>query len=295
MQRKILQIEMHKIMYKNCFKRAIDFIIVLIVLLLIWPFLLIISIGLHFANKGAGIFFFQERPGKNRKIFKVIKFKTMTDERGADGKLLPDSQRITKIGKLVRSTSVDELPQSAAGKTIMTTEPKFVPKDAAVIRLNQDVEVRIRLIDCVGYMVKGASGHEEAGHERMVKTPWYQEEIPFTKAAVIGTQKVIHEHATIGIVVTTDGTITDILPENYEDAEARTIRELQSIRKPFVVLVNSKKPHGQEAKEKAKKLEDTYGVKAMTVKCPPISLSVRKMDLMRLISKILNARSWKRV
>jgi len=161
----------------------------------------------------------------------------------------------------------DELPQSAAGKTIMTTEPKFVPKDAAVIRLNQDVEVRIRLIDCVGYMVKGASGHEEAGHERMVKTPWYQEEIPFTKAAVIGTQKVIHEHATIGIVVTTDGTITDILPENYEDAEARTIRELQSIRKPFVVLVNSKKPHGQEAKEKAKKLEDTYGVKAMTVNC----------------------------
>lgn len=107
----------------------------------------------------------------------------------------------------------DELPQSAAGKTIMTTEPKFVPKDAAVIRLDQDVEVRIRLIDCVGYMVKGASGHEEAGHERMVKTPWYQEEIPFTKAAVIGTQKVIHEHATIGIVVTTDGTITDILPE----------------------------------------------------------------------------------
>ena len=164
----------------------------------------------------------------------------------------------------------DELPQSAAGKTIMTTEPKFVPKDAAVIRLDQDVEVRIRLIDCVGYMVKGASGHEEAGHERMVKTPWYQEEIPFTKAAVIGTQKVIHEHATIGIVVTTDGTITDILPENYEDAEARTIRELQSIRKPFVVLVNSKKPHGQEAKEKAKKLEDTYGVKAMTVNCEQI-------------------------
>lgn len=111
MQRKILHIEMHKIMYKNCFKRAIDFIIVLIVLLLIWPFLLIISIWLHFANKGAGIFFFQERPGKNRKIFKVIKFKTMTDERGTDGKLLPDSQRITKIGKLVRSTSIDELPQ----------------------------------------------------------------------------------------------------------------------------------------------------------------------------------------
>ena len=177
----------------------------------------------------------------------------------------------------------DELPQSAAGKTIMTTEPKFVPKDAAVIRLNQDVEVRIRLIDCVGYMVKGASGHEEAGHERMVKTPWYQEEIPFTKAAVIGTQKVIHEHATIGIVVTTDGTITDILPENYEDAEARTIRELQSIRKPFVVLVNSKKPHGQEAKEKAKKLEDTYGVKAMTVNCEQI----KEEDIYRILEAVL--------
>ena len=169
----------------------------------------------------------------------------------------------------------DELPQSAAGKTIMTTEPKFVPKDAAVIRLNQDVEVRIRLIDCVGYMVKGASGHEEAGHERMVKTPWYQEEIPFTKAAVIGTQKVIHEHATIGIVVTTDGTITDILPENYEDAEARTIRELQSIRKPFVVLVNSKKPHGQEAKEKAKKVEML-----------PVTHKI-KQDLLEHIQKIL--------
>ena len=98
-------------MYKSCFKRVIDFTIVFVVLLLIWPFLLIISIWLHFANKGAGIFFFQERPGKNEKIFKVFKFKTMTYERGADGKLLPDSQRITKIGKLVRSTSVDELPQ----------------------------------------------------------------------------------------------------------------------------------------------------------------------------------------
>ena len=177
----------------------------------------------------------------------------------------------------------DELPQSAAGKTIMTTEPKFVPKDAAVIRLNQDVEVRIRLIDCVGYMVKGASGHEEAGHERMVKTPWYQEEIPFTKAAVTGTQKVIREHATIGIVVTTDGTITDIPSDNYEDAEARTIRELQSIRKPFVVLVNSKKPHGQEAKEKAKKLEDTYGVKAMTVNCEQI----KEEDIYRILEAVL--------
>ena len=177
----------------------------------------------------------------------------------------------------------DELPQSAAGKTIMTTEPKFVPKDAAVIHLNRDVEVKVRLIDCVGYLVKGASGYEEAGHERMVKTPWYQEEIPFTKAAVTGTQKVIREHATIGIVVTTDGTITDIPSDNYEDAEARTIRELQSIRKPFVVLVNSKKPHGQEAKEKVKKLEDTYQVRVMTVNCEQI----KEEDIYQILEAVL--------
>lgn len=177
----------------------------------------------------------------------------------------------------------DELPQSAAGKTIMTTEPKFVPKDAAVIHLNRDVEVKVRLIDCVGYLVKGASGYEEAGHERMVKTPWYQEEIPFTKAAVTGTQKVIREHATIGIVVTTDGTITDIPSDNYEDAEARTIRELQSIRKPFVVLVNSKKPHGQEAKEKVKKLEDTYQIRAMTVNCEQI----KEEDIYQILEAVL--------
>ena len=177
----------------------------------------------------------------------------------------------------------DELPQSAAGKTIMTTEPKFVPKDAAVIHLNRDAEVKVRLIDCVGYLVKGASGYEEAGHERMVKTPWYQEEIPFTKAAVTGTQKVIREHATIGIVVTTDGTITDIPSDNYEDAEARTIRELQSIRKPFVVLVNSKKPHGQEAKEKVKKLEDTYQIRAMTVNCEQI----KEEDIYQILEAVL--------
>ncbi len=123
----------------------------------------------------------------------------------------------------------DELPQSAAGKTIMTTEPKFVPKDAAVIHLNRDVEVKVRLIDCVGYLVKGASGYEEAGHERMVKTPvGTRKKYHLPKRAVTGTQKVIREHATIGIVVTTDGTITDIPSDNYEDAETRTIRELQS-------------------------------------------------------------------
>lgn len=177
----------------------------------------------------------------------------------------------------------DELPQSATGKTIMTTEPKFVPKDAAVIRLGQDIEVKVRLIDCVGYMVDGAAGHEENGHERMVRTPWYQEELPFTKAAIIGTQKVIHEHATIGIVITTDGTITDIPPENYEDAEARTIRELQNIHKPFVVLVNSKKPFSQEAKDKAAKLEGTYGVPVMAVNCEQL----KEDDIYQILQTVL--------
>ena len=109
----------------------------------------------------------------------------------------------------------DELPQSASGRTVMTTEPKFVPKDAAKIRLSEDIAVSVRLIDCVGYMVEGASGHIEGGEERLVKTPWFDHEIPFTRAAGIGTRKVIHDHATIGIVITTDGSITDIPRSNY--------------------------------------------------------------------------------
>ena len=148
----------------------------------------------------------------------------------------------------VSARTRDELPQSASGKTIMTTEPKFVPKEAAEIQISDDVSVKVRLIDCVGYMVDGASGHVENNQERQVKTPWFDYEIPFTKAAAIGTRKVIHEHSTIGIVVTTDGSIGEIPRENYREAEEKTIRELQSIGKPFVVIVNSKKPYSEEAK-----------------------------------------------
>ena len=133
----------------------------------------------------------------------------------------------------------DELPQSGSGKTIMTTEPKFVPKEAAVIHLQEDLNLKLRLIDCVGDMVNGATGHLEENAQRMVKTPWFEEEIPFTHAAEVGTRKVIHEHATIGIVVTTDGTITEIDREAYLEAERKTIMELQNIGKPFVVLVLS--------------------------------------------------------
>lgn len=182
-----------------------------------------------------------------------------------------------------RERTRDELPQSASGKTIMTTEPKFVPKEAAEIRLMDDVTVKIRLIDCVGYMVKGAAGHMENEEERQVKTPWFDYEIPFTKAASIGTQKVIHDHATIGIVITTDGTICDLKREDYLEAEDKTIRELQSIGKPFVVLVNSQKPYAQTAKEVTDRIKEKYGVTAMAINCEQL----REEDIHRIMEQVL--------
>ena len=136
-----------------------------------------------------------------------------------------------------RARTLDELPQSSSGKTIMTTEPKFIPKEAAEIVLSDDVRVKVRLIDCVGYMTEGAKGHIEDGEERKVKTPWFDYEIPFTKAAGIGTRKVIHDHATIGIVVTTDGTIGEIPREAYREPEGKTIRELKELVSRFLFLL----------------------------------------------------------
>ena len=141
----------------------------------------------------------------------------------------------------------DQLPLSGSGKLITTVEPKFIPKEAAEIVMSDDVRVKVSLIDCVGYMTEGAQGHIEDGEERKVKTPWFDYEIPFTKAAGIGTRKVIHDHATIGIVVTTDGTIGEIPREAYREPEGKTIRELKEIGKPFLVLVNSARPYGNEA------------------------------------------------
>ena len=141
-----------------------------------------------------------------------------------------------------RERTKDELPQSAAGKTIMTTEPKFIPKEAAKIMLSGNTEVKIRLIDCVGYMVEGATGHIENDVERMVKTPWFDYEIPFSKAAEIGTKKVINDHSTIGVVVTGYGSFGELQREMYEPAEERTISELKALNKPFVVLLNSLRP-----------------------------------------------------
>ena len=166
-----------------------------------------------------------------------------------------------------KERTVDELPQSASGKSIMTTEPKFVPKEAAEIQLAKDVSVLVRLIDCVGYMVEGAAGHMENGAERLVKTPWNEKEIPFTKAAEIGTKKVIHDHSTIGIVVTTDGSIGELPRNSYRAAEKKTIQELKSIGKPFVVLVNTRKPYSAEAKNVAEEIQKEYQVTALPVNC----------------------------
>lgn len=161
----------------------------------------------------------------------------------------------------------DELPQSASGTTIMTTEPKFVPKEAVNVKLSEDVEVKIRLVDCVGYMVDGAAGHIENGEERQVKTPWFEYEIPFTKAAAIGTQKVIRDHATIGFVVTTDGSVTGIPRENYVPAEEKTIKELQAAGKPFLIILNCEKPYTEEAGRLKEELQEKYHAPVATVNC----------------------------
>ena len=184
-----------------------------------------------------------------------------------------------------RERTKDELPQSASGRTIMTTEPKFIPKEAAVIRLSDDVQVKLRLIDCVGYMVDGASGHVEGSAERQVRTPWFDHEIPFTKAAAIGTRKVIHDHSTIGIVITTDGSITDLPRESYREAEEKVIQELKSIGKPFVVLVNSKKPYSEEAKATAEELQKKYQIPAMPVNCEQL----KEEDICHIMETVLYA------
>lgn len=161
----------------------------------------------------------------------------------------------------------DELPQSGSGKTITTTEPKFVPNEAVELVLKENASFRLRMIDCVGYLVKGAIGHQEDGQPRMVNTPWFEYQIPFEEAAEIGTKKVIQEHSTIGLVVTTDGSITEIERENYIEAEERVINELKEINKPFAIVLNSKNPNGEEAQALRNKLEEKYGVSVVVKDC----------------------------
>lgn len=187
------------------------------------------------------------------------------------------------VDQNAKARALDELPQSAAGKTITTTEPKFVPNEQAEIALSDDVKVKIRLIDCVGYMVEGAAGHMEGDAERMVKTPWFDDPIPFTKAAEIGTDKVMNEHSTIGLVVTTDGSIGELPREAYEDAENKTILQLKDTGKPFLVLMNSKRPYSEEAKKLAAQIAKQYQVTALPVNCE----QMRKEDILRILEQIL--------
>lgn len=177
----------------------------------------------------------------------------------------------------------DELPQSAAGRTIMTTEPKFIPESAVPLALEGGGECSIRLIDCVGYMVEGAMGHEENDKPRMVKSPWFDEEIPFDLAAETGTRKVIRDHSTIGIVVTTDGTISEISRENYIPAEKRVIDELEALGKPFVILLNSTHPDAPETRAMAAEMEKSYGRTVLPVSC----LDLDEAQLGEILQKVL--------
>lgn len=177
----------------------------------------------------------------------------------------------------------DELPQAADGKTIMTTEPKFIPKEAAEITLSDGISLKVRMIDCVGYMVNGAYGHIENDMERMVKTPWFDYEIPFTQAATIGTRKVINDHSTIGIVVTTDGSFGELPRAAYLEAEEKTISELKGINKPFIVILNSARPYSEETGALAKELSDQYGVYVVPLDCEQL----RPDDIATLLELIL--------
>ena len=166
-----------------------------------------------------------------------------------------------------RERARDELPQSGSGRTIMTAEPKFVPEEAVTVSMEGGGDFRVRLIDCVGYMVEGAVGRLEGENERMVTTPWFDHEIPMPEAAEIGTRKVISEHATIGVVVTTDGTITDIPREDYLEPEGRVISELKELGKPFVVVLNSAYPNSDRARAIRADIAQRYDVTCVAANC----------------------------
>ena len=183
----------------------------------------------------------------------------------------------------LKDRAKDELPQSSGGKTIMTTEPKFIPQEAAKIRLGDELELRMRLIDCVGYMVGGASGHMENNQERLLATPWFDYDIPFTKAAEIGTRKVITDHSTVGIVITSDGSFGEIDRASYIPAEEKTIQELKQLKKPFVLLLNSQFPLREETKLLAKELTKKYQCCVLPISCEQL----KKEDIFTILNSIL--------
>ena len=184
-----------------------------------------------------------------------------------------------------RERAVDELPQSSGGKTIMTTEPKFIPEEAVKISLEDGAEFNVRLIDCVGYIIPSAIGYFENEMPRLVMTPWFDAEVPFNMAAEVGTQKVITEHSTIGLVVTTDGSITDLPRDEYEECEERVINELKQINKPFVVLMNSVDPNAQSVKDLCMELSKRYDTTVIPVNC----LELSENDIKNILTQVLYA------
>lgn len=182
-----------------------------------------------------------------------------------------------------RERARDELPQSSSGRTIMTTEPKFIPEDAVELSQGDNMKLSVRLIDCVGYIVPGSLGYIENDKPRMVKTPWFDKEIPFNMAAEIGTKKVIDEHSTIGLVITTDGSIGDIPREDYTEAEERVVSELREIGKPFIVLLNSKTPSSVQCRALAESLCEKYGVKVLPVNC----LDMKTEEISDILNSLL--------
>lgn len=182
-----------------------------------------------------------------------------------------------------RERAKDELPQSGSGRTIMTAEPKFVPEEAVKISLDDGVSLSIRMIDCVGYMVNGAVGQFENDSPRMVTTPWFDHEIPLAEAAEIGTRKVITEHSTIGLVITTDGSIGEITRNDYVQAEERIIAELKAIKKPFCILLNTANPESESSKTLAGKLTLKYGVACIPVNC----MKLQKEDILNILKTVL--------
>ncbi|AZV44146.1 stage IV sporulation protein A [Peribacillus asahii] len=182
-----------------------------------------------------------------------------------------------------RARAQDELPQSAAGKTIMTTEPKFVPNQAASIHVAEGLDVNIRLVDCVGYTVPGAKGYEDENGPRMIHTPWYEEPIPFHEAAEIGTRKVIQDHSTLGVVVTTDGTIGEIPRSDYLEAEARVIEELKEVGKPFIMIINSVQPHHPDTDLLRESLQEKYDIPVLAMSVE----SMRESDVLNVLREAL--------